>query len=207
MNRSGRVGVLPLLVVTAVLLAGCSGGGSGTDRSTDAAGPSAATATAAPTTAAPVAEPSVAASPSTAAQIAEVVTTWYEFGGESAMVDLIGEIVTVQADRTPDELGYVTVDFGPLFDATEAARWPGTIPDTRTQTEWWTALGHLEDGAQAVLDSSPDVSLLWSRQETEQAYEGWRTFDKGVKELKAVQARLRGTFGLRPPTDPWKAPR
>lgn len=197
---------MPLLVVTAALLAGCSAGGSGADRSADPAPPTAATATA---TAVPAAEPSptAASSPPTAAEIAELVTNWYEFGGEAAMAGLISEIVAVEAARTPDDLGYVTVDFGPLFDAIEEAAWPGTIPDLKARTAWSAALGHLEDGANAVLSSSPDLRLFQSRQEAEQAYEGWRTFDKGVKELKAVQSRLRSTFSLRPSSDPWKAPR
>ncbi|MEU5659079.1 hypothetical protein ABZ802_26170 [Streptomyces sp. NPDC047737] len=203
MNLPLRVRAALLTVVTGALVAGCTGGG-------DQDGP-----TAEPTSAAatPVATPSPSPTPTatpkplTAAQTAELVTNWYTAGGETAMVDLIGAVRTVEAARSPDELSLVSLDFGPLLDAVEKAGLPGTIPDAKTQTAWSRALDKLEDGANAVLEGSRRVGVPDSSDDPDRAALGWLTFDEGVKELKAAQARLDRPFGLRPSPDPWKEPR
>ncbi|MFI2778319.1 hypothetical protein [Streptomyces sp. ALB3] len=201
MNRPGRVSVLLLPLVTAVLLTGCSEAG-------PQASPSAATQRARTPTPAPSATPSptpaTPPAPSTAAEIAEAVDHWYEFGGGTAMTSLIEETVKAGARRPTEDLAIVTVDFEDLLQALTTARLFGSVPDPRTQAAWSAALENLENGAQGVLDSASETSLFQSPAETAQMWQGWDTFDKGVKNLKAVQARLDGTFGLKPPSDPWK---
>ncbi|MGW7056130.1 hypothetical protein [Streptomyces sp. NPDC054887] len=199
MNRFVPARALLLTVVTAVSLTGCSGGDSG---ATPAAGPTRTSAPAAdPTT------PSATPTPTTAAQIADSVTEWYETGGETVMVSLISEAAKVQAGRKPSSVGTVHVDFGPLFDTIPTAEAYGDIADPAIRTAWSKAVVHLGSGAREVLASSPRPYAFPSAEQSEQAHRGWREFDRGIKGLKAAQARLDRTFGLKPPADPWKAKR
>lgn len=200
-NRSARVRVLlPLLtVVMAVLLGACAGADSG-----PANGGSAPTATAAPS---PPSSPSPSPTPTTSAEIAEAVGSWYTYGGETAMVSLIKEAVKAQAGRPRSDMELVTLDFGGLMDALSAARLFRSLPDPKTRTAWSAAIEHLDEGAREVLASAPEAGLIQSPQETGQALRGWQTFDKGIKSLKAAQARLHRTFGLKLSPDPWKEER
>ncbi|MFI7238422.1 hypothetical protein [Streptomyces cyaneofuscatus] len=210
MNRSGRVRVLvPLLTaVTALLLGACSGADS------DPAKGGAAQPTAQPTPTAtsspspsptPPPSPTTSPTPTTAAEIAEAVNHWYVYGGETAMVSLIKEAVKAQAGRPRSELQIVIVDFGGLMEALSTARVFHSLPDPKTRTAWAAAIEHLDEGAREVLDSVPKDRMIQSPRETAQALHGWHTYDKGIKSLKAAQARLDRTFGLKPSPDPWEA--
>nr|WSW69442.1 hypothetical protein OG461_26405 [Streptomyces sp. NBC_00995] len=208
-NRPGRSRVLPLLLtaVTAVLLSACAGAdpGRANGGSTPAAQPtptSTASTTAPPRPSPP---PTATPTPTTAAEVAEAVTSWYTYGGETAMVSLIKEAVLAQSGRPTAELELVTLDFGALMDALSTARLFTALPDPKTRTDWAAAIEHLDQGAREVLDSAPEGGLIQSPQQTGQALRGWHTFDEGIKSLKAAQARLRGTFGLTPSPDPWAA--
>ncbi|MGW6209246.1 hypothetical protein ACWF9B_37095 [Streptomyces sp. NPDC055089] len=206
-NRPGRVRVLlPLLtVVTAVLLSACSGADSGpaANGATPAARPTP-TATLSPSPTTPP-SPTATPTPTTAAEIAEAVSSWYTYGGETALVSVIKEAVKAQAGRPSADMQLVTLDFGGLMDALSTARLFDSLPDPKTRTAWSAAIDHLDEGAREVLDSAPEVGLIQSPQETGQALRGWHTFDEGIKSLKAAQARLHRAFGLKPSPDPWEA--
>ncbi|MFE9724702.1 hypothetical protein ACFYQ5_14215 [Streptomyces sp. NPDC005794] len=201
MSRPGRVRALWSVVAAAVLLTGCTGAGS------EAAPPDATQATQPTRTPTPTSTstptPTVSPTPSTAAEIAEAVDHWYEYGGGTAMTSLIGETVRAEARRPTEDLSIVTVDFEDLLEAVRTARVFGSIPDPKTQKAWSAALDHLERGAGDVLGSVPENSMIQSPQEAGQAAYGWNMFDKGVKSLKTAEARLDDAFGLKPESDPW----
>lgn len=198
MNRPERMRVpLLLTVVTALLLAACSGADS--DAAKGTATPSA------PPTPSATPSPTPTPSPTTAAEIAEAVKEWYAYGGETAMVSLIKETVKAQSGRPRTDLHVVIVDFEDLMDALDTARLFTSLPDPKTRTAWAAAIEHLDEGARAVLDSVPKSSLIQSPEETWQMTRGWRTFDEGTKSLKAAQSRLHHAFGLKPSPDPWAA--
>lgn len=207
-NRPGRARalLLPMLTVVtaAVLLSACAG----TDSDPANAGttPTAQPTPPATTSPSPTPPPSPTATPTptTAAEIAEAVTSWYTYGGETAMVSLIKEAVKAQSGRPSADMELVTLDFGGLMDALTTARSFSSLPDPKTRTAWSGAIDQLEAGALEVLDSAPEVGLIQSPQETGQALRGWHTFDEGIKSLKAAQARLHRTFGLSPSPDPWE---
>lgn len=121
------------------------------------------------------------------------------------MVSLIKEAVKAQSGRPSEDMELVTLDFGGLMDALTTARLFSSLPDPKTRTVWSAAIDQLEAGAREVLDSAPEVGLIQSPQETGQALQGWHTFDEGIKSLKATQARLHRTFGLKASPDPWEA--
>jgi hypothetical protein len=204
LNRPRRVRVpLLLTAVTAVLLSACTGADSDPAEggATSAARPT-------PTvsmsqTPAPSPSPTAAPTPTTAAEIAEGVNSWYEFGGETALVSLIEEAVKAQAGRPGADLELVTVDFGGLMEALSTARVFSSLPDPKSRTAWIAAIEDLEEGAREVLDSAPEDRFFQSPEEAGQALRGWQTFDEGIKSLKAAQARLDHTFGLKPSPDPW----
>lgn len=207
-NRPGRARalLLPLLTVVtaAVLLSACAGADSdpANGGATPAAQPTP-TATSSPSPTAPP-SPTATPTPTTAAEIAEAVTSWYTYGGETAMVSLIKEAVKAESGRPSADMELVTLDFGGLMDALTTARLFNSLPDPKTRTDWSGAIDQLEAGAREVLDSAPEDRLIQSPQETGQALQGWHTFDEGIKSLKAAQARLHRTFGLSPSPDPWE---
>ncbi|MEU9089331.1 hypothetical protein [Streptomyces sp. NPDC048428] len=121
------------------------------------------------------------------------------------MVSLIKEAMKAQEGRPSAELELVTLDFGGLMDALSTARLFDSLPDPKTRTAWSAAIEHLDEGAREVLDSAPEDRLIQSPQEAAQALRGWRTFDEGIKYLKAAQARLHRTYDLKPSPDPWEA--
>ncbi|MEU3707329.1 hypothetical protein AB0E82_34195 [Streptomyces anulatus] len=197
---------MPLLltVVTAVLLTACAGA----DSDPDAGGtkpPARPTPTA---TSSPTRPPSPTASPtpSTAAEITEAVTQWYEYGGGTAMVSLIEEAGKAQSGRAgeEEEFALVILDFSGLDEALGTARMFGSIPDPKTQKTWSAAIEHLDEGAREVLASAPEGRTFQSPAEAGQALRGWNTFDEGLKSLKKTVARLDRAFGLKPPSDPWE---
>ncbi|MFZ4266235.1 hypothetical protein [Streptomyces arboris] len=201
--------LLPLLgVVTALLLSACAG----TD--SDPAKGGAAKPTTPPTSSSspipppppsPSPSPTASPTPTTAAEIAEAVNHWYVYGGETAMVSLIKESVKAQAGRPRGELETVTVDFGGLMEALSTARVFRSLPDPKTGTAWAAAIEHLDEGAREVLDALPKDRMILTPGETGQVLRGWNTYDEGLKSLKAAQARLDRTFGLKPLPDPWEA--
>ncbi len=199
--------LLPLLmIVVALLLSACAGA------DPDPAKGGAAKPTAQPTsspsptpTPPPSPSPTASPTPTTAAEIAEAVNHWYVYGGETAMVSLIEEAVKAQAGRPRGELETVTVDFGGLMEALSTARVFRSLPDPKTGTAWAAAIEHLDEGAREVLDALPKDRMILTPGETGQVLRGWNTYDEGLKSLKATQARLDRTFGLRPSSDPWEA--
>ncbi|WP_328893706.1 hypothetical protein [Streptomyces sp. NBC_00236] len=196
--------MLPLLTVVtaAVLLSACAGAGS--DPVNGGATPAAQATSTATTSPSPTPSPTATPTPTTPAEIAEAVTSWYTYGGETAMVSLIKESVKAQSGRPSADMELVTLDFGGLMDALTTARSFSSLPDPKTRTAWSGAIDQLEAGALEVLDSAPEVGLIQSPQETGQALRGWHTFDEGIKSLKAAQARLHRAFGLSPSPDPWE---
>ncbi|MER6116062.1 hypothetical protein [Streptomyces sp. NPDC001743] len=199
-NRPERTRVpLLLTVVAAVLLTACSGADSdAANGSTTAPAPPTPSATSSPSP-----SPSPTPTPTTAAEIAAAVKGWYAYGGETAMVSLIKETVKAQSGRPRNDLHVVIVDFEGLMAALDTARLFRSLPDPKTRTAWTAAIDHLEEGARTVLDSAPETSMIQSPEETAQAARGWHTYDQGIKSLKAAQARLDHTFGLKPSPDPW----
>ncbi|MEU1347579.1 hypothetical protein [Streptomyces sp. NPDC005795] len=203
MNRPKRIRVsLLLTAVTAVLLSACTGAGS--DQAKGPATPSTPSSPSATSSPTPSPSPTAAPTPTTAAEIAEAVNSWYLYGGETAMVSLIKEAVKAQAGRPRGDLELVILDFTGLTEAISTARLFSALPDPKTQTAWSAAIDHLDEGAHQVLGSAPENSLIQSPEEGGQAARGWHTFDEGIKSLKAAQARLNHTFGLKPSPDPWK---
>ncbi|MEU1122557.1 hypothetical protein ABZ371_02985 [Streptomyces sp. NPDC005899] len=198
-NRPGSVRALLLTVAAAVLLTGC------TEAAPEAAPPGATQSPSSPSPSpSPTPSPTVTPTPSTAAERADAVRLWYEFGGGTAMTSLIGETVKARAGRPTEEFDSVTADFEALFEALRTARLFGTIPDAQAQTAWAAALENLEAGAQQVLASVSGTTVILSPQESGQMWAGWATFDKGVSSLKATGTRLDRAFGLKPASDPWK---
>ncbi|MFH9758574.1 hypothetical protein ACH4MJ_35790 [Streptomyces anulatus] len=203
---------MPLLltVVTAVLLTACagtesgpaSGGATPPPRPTPTAtsSPTPSSTRPSPSTTSPTASPT----PSTAAEIIEAVTHWYEYGGGTAMVSLIEEAEKAQSGRPgeEEEFALVILDFSGLDEALSTARLFGSIPDPRTQKTWSAAIERLDEGAREVLASAPEGRTFQSPTEAGQALRGWNTFDEGLKSLKKTVARLDRTFGLKPPSDP-----
>ncbi|MEV4881346.1 hypothetical protein [Streptomyces cyaneofuscatus] len=153
----------------------------------------------------PSPSPTASPTPTTAAEIAEAVNHWYVYGGETAMVSLIEEAVKAQAGRPRGELETVTVDFGGLMEALTTARVFRSLPDPKTGTAWAAAIEHLGEGARQVLDGLPKDRMILTPAETGEVLRGWDTYDEGLKSLKAAQARLDRTFGLKPSPDPWDA--
>lgn len=208
-DRPGRTRalLLPLLTVVtaAVLLSACAGADSDSANggATTATQPTP-TATSSPSPTPPP-SPTATPTPTTAAEIAEAVKSWYTYGGETAMVSLIKEAVKAQSGRPGADMELVTLDFGGLMDALSTARLFNSLPDPKTRTAWSAAIDQLDAGALEVLDSAPETGLIQSPQEAGQALRGWHTFDEGIKSLKAAQARLHRTFGLKPSPDPWEA--
>ncbi|WP_393063344.1 hypothetical protein [Streptomyces sp. LN549] len=204
MNRPARVRLLLLLtVVTAVLLSACAG--ADPDPAKGGATPAAQPTPTATLSTPPPPSPTAAPTPTTAAEIAEAVSSWYAYGGETAMVSLIKEAVKAESGRPDAELDLVILDFDGLMEALNAARLFISLPDPKTRTAWSAAIEYLDEGAREVLDSAPEDSLIQSPAEGGQALRGWHTFDEGIKNLKAAQARLHRTFGLKPSPDPWEA--
>ncbi|MFD8800194.1 hypothetical protein [Streptomyces atroolivaceus] len=203
MNGAERLRVPLLVVVSAVLFTGCAGAGSepAPPGATQTVRPD--PAPSAPTPSTPAPSPTPSPTPSTAAEIAEGVTHWYEYGGETAMVSLINEAAEVRAGRPDEPLDLVTLDFGDLMNALDTARMLGSVPDPETRTAWSLAVEQLDAGARELLGSAPENSLFQSPEQAGQAWRGWHTFDEGIKSLKAAEARLRDAFGLKPPSDPW----
>lgn len=204
-NRQARVRavLLVLPMVAAALLSACAGADSGSaDGRPTPTATAASSATPAPP---PSPSPSPTPTPTTTAEIAEAVSSWYTYGGETAMVSLIREAVKAQAGRPRSDMELVTLDFSGLTDALRTARLFSALPDPETRTAWAASIEHLDKGAREVLDSAPKSGLIQSPQETGQALRGWNTFDEGLKNLKAAQTRLHRTFGLKPSPDPWEA--
>ncbi|MEV5261423.1 hypothetical protein AB0L02_25665 [Streptomyces anulatus] len=201
---------MPLLltVVTAVLLTACAGAESGpaSGGATPPARPTP-TATSSPTPSSPrPSSPTASPTPSTAAEITEAVTQWYEYGGGTAMVSLIEEAEKAQSGRAgeEEEFALVILDFSGLDEALDTARLFGSIPDPKTQKTWSAAIERLDEGAREVLASAPEGRTFQSPAEAGQALRGWNTFDEGLKNLKKTVARLDRAFGLKPPSDPWE---
>ncbi|MFE1362907.1 hypothetical protein ACFW84_01510 [Streptomyces anulatus] len=201
---------MPLLltVVTSVLLTACAGADSdpASGGSTPSARPTP-TATSSPTPSSTrPSSPTTSPTPSTAAEITEAVTQWYEYGGGTAMVSLIEEAEKAQSGRPgeEEEFALVILDFSGLDEALGTARLFGSIPDPKTQKTWSAAIERLDEGASEVLASAPEGRTFQSPTEAGQALRGWNTFDEGLKNLKKTVARLDRTFGLKPPSDPWE---
>ncbi|MFJ9111954.1 hypothetical protein [Streptomyces sp. NPDC102283] len=137
--------------------------------------------------------------------MAEAVTHWYRYGGETAMVSLIEEAVKAQSGRPgeSEDFALVILDFSGLEGALSTVRMLGSIPDPRTQRTWSAALDRLDEGSREVLASAPEGRTFQSPAEAGQALRGWNTFDEGLKSLKKTESRLDRTFGLKPPSDPW----
>jgi hypothetical protein len=192
-----RLRVVVLAAVTAALLAACSGdpGAAPTAEPTptDSATPFAE----------PTPTPTASATPTTdPSQIANNVTYWYESGGEEQIVSVINMAAEIQARHA--RRAWI-VDFSHFFPTVHDAQKYDPIPDRKTQTAWSTALGHLNNGAGDILDSSQlGIVQSQSPEQVKQEARGWKEFGEGIKGLKAVEARLHRTFGLDPLTDPWE---
>ncbi|MFI9587536.1 hypothetical protein ACIHCQ_38305 [Streptomyces sp. NPDC052236] len=186
--------VITVTALIAVVLAGCSG-----DPGPTQAGSATPTAHASQTVeATPTATPTVTTDPS---QIADNVTSWYEYGGAVLIGRVTDAAVKVQTEHANDAS---VIDFEDLVTACRDARSFGSIPDQKTYISWTTAVRNLYDGANSVLDSGSEDLLFRSPDKQAQEFRGWEQFSKGIADLKAFHSHLRSSFGLAPEKDPWK---
>jgi hypothetical protein len=185
-----RLRVVVLAAVTAALLAACSGdpGAAPTAEPTptDSATPFAE----------PTPTPTASATPTTdPSQIANNVTYWYESGGEEQIVSVINMAAEIQARHA--RRAWI-IDFSHFFPTVHDAQKYDPIPDRKTQTAWSTALGHLNNGAGDILDSSQlGIVQSQSPEQVKQEARGWKEFGgpQGGRSTAPPHLRPRSADG------------